>query len=60
METCLRIIPTISRVMLFEAFLIFYMLEILVLVSVAVWDYHEPKPKEKKIWDPWGVWKEIK
>jgi len=34
--------------MLFEAFLIFYLLEILVLTSVAVWFYYEPKKKEKK------------
>jgi len=46
--------------MLFEAFLVFWMLEILVLVSVAVWYYYEPVEKEKKIWDPWGIWKEIK
>ena len=39
--------------MLFEAFLVFYMLEVLVLVSVAVWYYYEPKVQEKKIWDPW-------
>jgi len=44
--------------MLFESFLVFYMLEVLVLVSVAVWYYYEPKVKEKKIWDPWGFWKE--
>ena len=46
--------------MLFEAFLVFWMLEILVLASVAVWYYHEPAKQEKKIWDPWGIWKEIK
>jgi cbb3-type cytochrome oxidase subunit 3 len=46
--------------MLFEAFLVFWMLEILVLVSVAVWYYYEPAEKEKKIWDPWGIWKEVK
>ena len=42
--------------MLFEAFLVFWMLEILVLASVAVWYYYEPKQQEKKIWDPWGFW----
>ena len=31
-----------------------------VLASVAVWYYHEPAKKEKNIWDPWGIWKEIK
>jgi len=44
--------------MLFEAFLVFYMLEVLLLVSVAIWYYHEPKVHEKKIHDPWGFWKE--
>jgi hypothetical protein len=44
--------------MLFEAFLVFYMLEVLVLVSVAVWYHHEPKVQKKKIHDPWGFWKE--
>ena len=28
----------------------------LVLVSVAVWYYKEPKKVEKKIYDPWGFW----
>jgi len=42
--------------MLFEAFLVFWMLEVLVLVSVAVWYYHEPKNVEKKIYNPWGFW----
>lgn len=44
--------------MLFETFLVFWMLEVLVLVSVAFWFYYEPKKQEKKIWDPWGIWKE--
>jgi len=44
--------------MLFEAFLVFYLLECLVLISVAIWYYYEPKKKEKKIHDPWGFWKE--
>jgi hypothetical protein len=44
--------------MLFEAFLVFYMLEVLLLISVAVWYYHEPKVQKKKIYDPWGFWKE--
>lgn len=46
--------------MLFEAFLVFWLLEVLVLVSVAVWYFYEPKQQEKKIWDPWGIWKEMK
>ena len=40
--------------MMFEAFIVFYLLECLVLVSVAVWYYREPKIKSKKIWTPWG------
>ena len=45
--------------MMFEAFMVFYLLECLVLISVAVWYYREPKIKSKKIWNPWGeVWNE--
>ena len=45
--------------MMFEAFMVFYLLECLVLLSVAVWYYREPKIKSKKIWNPWGeVWNE--
>ena len=29
--------------LLFESFVVFYLLELLVLFSVAVWYYHEPK-----------------
>lgn len=29
--------------LLFEAFVVFYLLELLVLFAVAVWYYHEPK-----------------
>jgi hypothetical protein len=43
--------------LLFESFLVFYLLECLILVSVAVWYYHEPKIKVKKIYDPWGFWR---
>jgi hypothetical protein len=43
--------------MLFEAFLVFYLLECLVLVSVAAWYFYEPKKQEKKVYDPWGFWK---
>jgi hypothetical protein len=46
--------------MLFEAFMVFYLLECLVLVAVAFWYYYEPKKQEQKIWDPWGVWKGVK
>jgi hypothetical protein len=45
--------------MMFEAFMVFYLLECLVLISVAVWYYHVPKTTPKKIWNPWGeVWNE--
>lgn len=45
--------------MLFEAFMVFYLLEVLLLVSVAVWYYKQPKKQEKKIYNPWGeVWSE--
>ncbi len=46
--------------LLFEAFMVFYLIECAVLISVAYWYYREPRAIEKKIWDPWGVWKEIK
>lgn len=45
--------------MLFEAFMVFYLLECLVLIAVAVWYYYEPKPLEKRIHDPWGFWKNL-
>ncbi len=45
--------------MLFEAFMVFYLLECLVLVAVALWYYHEPIKQQKKIWNPWGeIWNE--
>lgn len=45
--------------MLFEAFMVFYLLEVLVLISVAVWYFYEPKQQKKKIWNPWGdLWSE--
>ena len=44
--------------LLFESFLVFYLIECLALGSVAVWYYYEPKEEPKKIWDPWGVWKD--
>jgi hypothetical protein len=42
--------------MLFEAFMVFYLLECLALIAVAFWYYHEPKKQEKKIYNPWGFW----
>lgn len=38
--------------LLFESFMIFYLLEVLVLVSVGVWYYKEEKQKELKIPQP--------
>jgi hypothetical protein len=35
--------------LLFESFMIFYLLEVLVLVSVGVWYYKEEKQQELKI-----------
>jgi len=46
--------------LLFESFMVFYLIECAVLISVAYWYYKEPQVVKKKIWDPWGVWKEIK
>jgi len=36
--------------------MVFYLLECLVLVSAFIYYHHEPKQKQKKIWDPWGFW----
>lgn len=44
---------------LFESFMIFYLIEVFVLTSVFIWYYKEPKQQEKKIHDPWGIWKDI-
>lgn len=44
--------------LMFESFMVFYLLECLVLISAAVYYYHEPKTHSKKIWDPWGFFKE--
>lgn len=46
--------------MLFEAFMVFYLLECLVLITVAFWFYYEPKKQKKKIYNPWGFWSEEK
>ncbi len=42
--------------MLFEAFLVFYLLEILVLISGYFYLTYEPKKEKKKVYDPWGFW----
>jgi hypothetical protein len=46
--------------MLFEAFLVFYLLELLVLITAFVYLYYEPKKEKKKIYNPWGFWEEEK
>jgi hypothetical protein len=46
--------------MKFESFLIFYLLECLVLITAYVLYYKEPKKIEKKIYNPWGFWNEEK
>lgn len=42
--------------LLFESFMVFYLIEVLVLVSALFYYYRKPKEQEKKIWDPWGFW----
>ena len=46
--------------LLFESFLVFYLIEVVVLTSIVIWYFYEPKKQEKKIWDPWGIWKQGK
>lgn len=46
--------------MLFEAFLVFWLLEFLVILCVIAYYYYEPKPQTKKVYDPWGFWKNVK
>lgn len=41
----------------FEAFMVFYLIECVVLVSAAAYYLYEPRVKEKKIYDPWGFWR---
>ena len=45
--------------MLFEAFLVFWLLELLVILGVVAWYYYQPEPKPKKIYDPWGFWSRL-
>lgn len=42
--------------LLFESFMVFYLIEMVVLALVLNWYYREPKKQEKKVWDPWGFW----
>ena len=46
--------------MLFEAFLVFWMIELLVIIAVIAYWYHEPKKVEKKIYNPWNFWEGVK
>jgi len=46
--------------LLFESFMVFYLLEVLILTAVAVWYYKEPKQVKKRMYDPWNFWKGIK
>jgi len=41
--------------LLFESFLVFFMIEVLILTYIIVFYYHKPKEPEKKIWDPLGI-----
>lgn len=45
---------------MFEAFLIFWLIEILVLFLFFIFFVYEPKKETKKIYDPWGFWKGVK
>ena len=40
---------------LFESFMIFYLLEILVITYYIIYFYYEPKQTKKKVWDPLGL-----
>lgn len=44
--------------MLLEAFLVFWLLELLVVLGVIAWYYYEPQVKSKPIHDPWGFWRQ--
>ena len=46
--------------MIFESFLVFYLLECLILITAYVLYYKEPKKVEKKMYNPWGFWNEEK
>jgi len=45
---------------MFEAFIVFYLLECLVLITAYVLYFKQSKPIQKKIHDPWGFWNNIK
>jgi len=45
---------------MFEAFVVFYLLECMVLLAwYMLYVYERPTPQLKKIHDPWGFWKGI-
>ena len=46
--------------MIFESFLVFYLLECLILITAYVLYYKEQKKVEKKMYNPWGFWNEEK
>ena len=46
--------------MLFEALLVFYLLEIQVLAIAVFYYVYEPKKQQRKVYDPWGFWKELR
>lgn len=41
--------------LLFESFLVFFMIEVLILTYIVIFYYHKPKEPEKKFWDPLGL-----
>lgn len=41
--------------LLFESFIVYYLLQLLVVVMVYFYMVYEPKQKQKKIWDPLGL-----
>jgi hypothetical protein len=41
--------------LLFESFMVFYMLEVLIFAYIIIFYYYKPKESDKKIWDPLGL-----
>ena len=41
--------------LLFESFMVFYLIEILMLIYFIIYFYYKPEKQEKKIWDPLGL-----
>ena len=42
--------------MLFESYLVFLTLEIVVLILAYLLYWHQPKSTVKQIYNPWGFW----